>query len=61
MLQDAPARCALLVPLAEGAATELAPGMYQLSFSMDRGRFATTEPADDVNRYRSEAALTFSM
>jgi hypothetical protein len=68
VLQDGSGRRALLVPVAGpvgpagGAAPiTLAPGLYRLRLALDRARFATTAPPDDVNRYQREVTWTLSL
>ncbi|MDQ3136390.1 MAG: hypothetical protein M3Q93_02255, partial [Gemmatimonadota bacterium] len=56
-LQDG-SRCRTLL-VANGPSGEeaLPAGTYRLTLGLDRQRWQTTEPADDRNRYRSEATL----
>ena len=44
-----------------GAPISLAGGRYRLRLTMDRTRWATTEPADDLNRYQDSATITMDL
>jgi hypothetical protein len=62
IIQDGSARHALLLPMAAGGTpAELSPGSYRLTLAIDRARWATTAAADDVNRYRDSATVTFEL
>jgi hypothetical protein len=61
VLQDGPGRRALVIPVAGGAATGLVPETYRLELALDRQRWETTEPIDDVNRYRGSATLSLAL
>lgn len=56
VLQDASARRALLIP-----ATSLAPGTYRLTLTLDRQRWPTQDPADELNRYTRSQTLQLEL
>jgi hypothetical protein len=62
IIQDGSARHALLLPMAAGGTPAgLSPGSYRLTLAIDRARWATTAAANDVNRYRDSATVTFEL
>lgn len=62
IIQDGSARHALLVPMAAGGTPAgLNGGTYRITLAIDRARWATTAPADDINRYQDSAALSFTL
>ena len=61
VLQNGDGRRALVIPLAAGAATALGPGGHRLSFRLTRRRWATTDPADDLNTYAREATIVLDL
>jgi hypothetical protein len=62
VLQDDTARRALVVPV-DGAngARALSASRFRLRLSLDRARWATTDPADADNRYRRAATLSLGV
>jgi hypothetical protein len=62
VLQSGSARHTMLVPMSStGVPQPLAPGAYRLTLTMDRPRWSTTAPADDLNRYRDTASLLLEL
>jgi hypothetical protein len=61
VVQGAGGKSSILVPVSVGGATELTPGTYRLTLDMDRARWQTVEPADDLNRYRDSAQLSLTL
>ncbi len=59
VLQDRDGLRALLVPATAGSATSLPAGDHHLTLALDRMRFETTAPADDVNHYAAAAGVDF--
>jgi hypothetical protein len=61
VLQDATAQRALVIPaVGGGALSPLSSGTYRLQFTLDRRRWQTTDPPNDLNRYQRSATLQFS-
>ena len=58
VLQDGTAHRALVIPVAGSAAKKLSPGAYRMTFAIDRKRWQTTEPPDDLNRYHKTTTLS---
>jgi hypothetical protein len=61
VIQNGSATRALIVPFNASVPQSLAPGHYRLTFAMDRARWSTNDPPDDVNRYRDSATLVFDL
>ena len=59
MLQDRDGLRALLVPATAGSATTLPAGDHHLTLELDRTRYATTAPADDLSHYAATAGIDF--
>jgi hypothetical protein len=62
VIQDGSGRRALLIPMSSAAVpVALGAGTYRLTLALDRARWATTAPADDVNRYQDSATISFDL
>jgi len=62
VIQDGSARRALIVPMSNAVVPQsLAPGHYRLTLAMDRARWSTTAPPDDLSHYRDTATLTLEL
>jgi hypothetical protein len=61
VIQDGAARRAIVLPVSGGGVSPLPGGLYRLSFKLERRRWATTEPPDDLNTYRRETALQLNL
>jgi hypothetical protein len=60
IVQDGAARHALIIPMSDALApTSLGGGQYRLTLTLDRARWSTTAPPDDVNRYHDSASAVF--
>jgi len=57
VLQNGSATRALIIPIDSGASQALSPGKYRLTFTMDRSRWQTTEPSNDLNFYHKTTTL----
>ena len=62
VLESSSARHILLLPMTSTAVPQsLASGTHRLTLTMDRPRWSTTAPADDLNHYRDAATLLFEL
>jgi hypothetical protein len=62
VIQSGSARCALVLPMTgAGVPQPLAAGNYRLTLAIDRSRWSTTDPPDDLNRYRDAGTLLFDL
>jgi hypothetical protein len=62
VLESSSARHVLLLPMTAGDVPQaLASGTYRLTLTMDRPRWSTTAPADDLNHYRDAATLLLKL
>ena len=57
MIQDAAGLRALLIPASGTNHAPLPPGTYRLTFTLDRQRWPTVDPPDEVNRYTRSQTL----
>jgi hypothetical protein len=60
VLQDATGLRALVIPASGAALLPLSAGTYRLRFTLDRRRWQTTDPPNDLTRYQRTAELQFS-
>lgn len=62
VIQNGAARRALIVPISDAAVPlSLDGGRYRLTLTIDRARWGTTAPPDDLNRYRDTATIAFDL
>lgn len=62
IIQDGSACHALIIPLSSTAVpVTLGAGRYRLTLAIDRVRWSTTAPPDDLTRYRDSATLTIEL
>jgi hypothetical protein len=59
ILQDSTGKRALIVPGGSGVAKPLAAGTYRLKFDLNRQRWQTTDPPDELNQYSRSVTLQF--
>jgi hypothetical protein len=61
ILQSGDGRRSLLVPIDGAASVGLTPGRYQLKLKLERQRWETIDPQDEINTYASEAVVSLSL
>ena len=62
VLESSSARHIVLLPMTSTDVPQpLASGTHRLTLAMDRPRWSTTAPADDLNRYRDAATLLLEL
>lgn len=61
VIQNGDGRKAIVVPVDATGAIGLATGRYRLTARLERKRWETTDAADDLNTYESEAVLSLSL
>lgn len=60
VLQDGVGQRAIIIPLSAGSASPLSGGEYRLGLTLERKRWQTLDPPDDLNRYRRTTTMRLS-